>query len=362
MTRSEHRSNLRRWMLGACAAAAITGLAACGGDDEKKPAAAADTPATTEQAAARTPAEIVAGKPLEGKTIAFISGAPIEYYTLSAKSATMAIEQLGGTAKVLNSNGDPQKELANVQTAITQGVDGLIMIPLSTAGEKAELQQLANAKIPAVMLYGHDKTLEEYGDGFVQVDFEEYGRIVGEQMKKVVPEGDVAIITGLPGRAEVPQGSAGLRAGFGDDDRIVAEVPGDWDRQKAFAQTKSLMTKYPDLKGLMVQNDDMAIGAITALGSKTDQVAVSSMNGSPEGFAAFKAGKIKVLAGNSVPIEAGQAVRYLVNAMAGNQNQPKLCFTQTQILDPDDAEAAKAWLPTPELIATGLEKPCANAE
>jgi ABC-type sugar transport system substrate-binding protein len=72
----------------------------------------------------------------------------------------MAVEQLGGTVIEYDSAFDPTKEQTNVRAAITQNVDGVIMIPLSTAGTKTSLELLNAANIPAVMLYGWDPSFE----------------------------------------------------------------------------------------------------------------------------------------------------------------------------------------------------------
>lgn len=262
-------------------------------------------------------------------------------------------------ARKYDSAFDPTTELANVRTAITQGVDGIIIIPLSTAGEQTELELLEEAGIPAVMLYGWDPSFEDMAAGFVQVDFFEYGKLIGEQFKELVPDGPVAIIQGQPGRNEILEGSNGFREGFGNDDVIVEELPANWSRQTAFEVTQTILTEHPDLAGIYVMNDDMAIGAVTALGDKISDVVVGSMNGSPEGLQAVEDGTISVMAQNSIPIESAQAVRILAYAIQGLVSQPKPCFTPIQIVDLESPDLM-TWEVTPELIEEGLNTPCTN--
>jgi ribose transport system substrate-binding protein len=269
----------------------------------------------------------------------------------------MAVEQLGGTVIEYDSAFDPTKEQTNVRAAITQNVDGVIMIPLSTAGTKTSLELLNAANIPAVMLYGWDPSFENLAAGFVQVSFFDYGRLVGEEFKKLVPNGPVAIILGQEGRNEVLDGAKGFREGFGNDGAIVEEIAANWDRQKAFEATKTIMTAHPDLKGLYVQNDDMAIGAVNALGDKVKDVVIGSMNGSPEGIDQYTQGNFKVLAQNSIPIESSQAVRILAYAIGGQASLPKPCYTPIQIYVPGSPDAL-TWAITPELITKGLNTPC----
>jgi ribose transport system substrate-binding protein len=343
-------------------------LAACGSSEstetETSAATAESSPmesaaaSAEETVAAESGPSTISGTPLAGKTIALVSGGPIEYYTTSLAASKMAVEQLGGTVIEYDSAFDPTKEQANVRTAITQQVDGLIMIPLSTAGTETALDLLNAANIPAVMLYGYDSSFVDKAAGFVQVDFFEYGKIVGEQFKQLVPEGPIAIILGQEGRNEVKQGSDGFREGFGNDAVIVDEIPANWDRQAAFETTQTLMTAHPDLKGIYVQNDDMAIGAVTALGDKISEVVIGSMNGSPSGIEEFAKVNFKALSQNSIPIESAQAVRILSYAINGQASLPKPCYTpiQNYVPGPD----ALTWAITPELVTEGLNTPCAE--
>lgn len=339
-------------LLTAVIALALT-VAACGGDDNGaatgSESKAADTTKTT----------AAESKPLEGKTIAYIKTGPLEYYELSAKGAEMAIEELGGTARVYNSNLDAQKELANVQDAVTQQVDGIVLFPLTAASEMSALRVANRGNIPISVLYGYSPELEDKAAGFAQVDFVNYARELGTAFKDIVPSGDVAIISGAAGRSDVTDFDKGFREGFGDDSRIVQTIDGGYQRQKAFSAAQDLIAKYPDLKGLVVGNEDMAVGAIKGLGSKIDQVAVASQNGSDQGNKLLEDGTLKISVGASPSEEAAIAVRLLAKEIAGEKNDPKLCNTPYALNTPGDIKST-AWTPTAELIRAALEVPCAN--
>ena len=46
---------------------------------------------------------------------------------------------------------------------------------------------------------------------------------------------------------------------------LVQWVAGDWDRTKAYNQTREMLIAHPDINGVWCANDDMAMGAIQAL-------------------------------------------------------------------------------------------------
>ena len=275
----------KRWVFSLAAVLALAvGLAACGSSSSSSSSSSSEPTTSTEESSSTSGGS--SEKPLEGKTVAYIQTGSLEYYEYSAEGAKTAIEALGGSADVLNSELDPQKELANVQDAITKQVDGIVLFPLSDASEKAEVKLAHDAGIP-ISIVGIIPLKEVQPDiaGDAAVHFMDYAKVLGEAFAEVVPSGQVAMITGLEGRQEVAEFKQAFAEGFGDSSRIVEEVDGEYLRPKAFALTQDIMAKYPELKGLVVQNEDMAVGAVQALGSKISQVAVTSQNGSPRNTA-----------------------------------------------------------------------------
>jgi ribose transport system substrate-binding protein len=276
---------------------------------------------------------------------------------LSAKGAEEAIVALGGTAKLFNSSFDAQKELANVNDAIAQGVDGIVLFPLSDASAKAELKLANDAGIPMTVLYGYSEEVAPLGAGFVQIDFFNYAEALGAAFAKEVPTGPVAIISGQLGRSEVTAFREGFIKGFGGDaSRIVEEVAADYSRQKALNAAQDIITKHPDLAGLVVGNEDMAIGAYAGLGDKASQVKIATQNGSPEGNAYLEEGKFSVTVGGSPSQESALAVNLLNQAINGNPVTSKLCLTPWAVNTSTDIQSVD-WIPTPEIITGALQIP-----
>jgi ribose transport system substrate-binding protein len=344
-------SHHRRWAgLASATVCLVLAVGACGDDDDSS-----DDGSTTGGGNAAA-----AAAPLDGKTIAYIETGPIPYYEYTKQGIEQAAEQLGGTAKTYNSNFDPQKELANVQSAITQKVDGIVLEPLSAATTKAALRLTNRAEIPTVVLYGYSEDLEDEAAGFQQTNFADTGGAAGKELKRLVPSGDVAVITGTQGRGDAEGFTAGFKETFGDDSRIVAVVDGDYDRQKAFKAAQDIITKHPDLKGMFVHNEDMSLGVLQALGGKAKDVAIVTQNGSPEGLEAVREGRIKATVAWSPSAEGAMAVRALGEAVAGEEPAQKLCLTPFVISTPDDPDDSVPWPPTSETIGEALETPCAE--
>src|SRR5205807_4911453 len=75
---------------------------------------------------------------------------------------------------------------------------------------------------------------------------------------------------------------------------IVAELPGDGQKEKGYKVAQDALEAHADLAGIFAINDLSALGAYSALekASKTDQVKIIGYDGQPEGKQAIKEGKI----------------------------------------------------------------------
>ena len=290
--------------------------------------------------------------------IAYIRPTNEPYYKFGSDGAKLMAEKLG--VKVLGYVSDmkPEREIASVEDAITQDVDGIIIMSVSSSSLASGINKAYEAKIPVFMLYGFNPDLADKIVGAVQADGIRSGNIMGKWVAGNVPEGEIAVIMGLPGRGDAEAYRDGFVAEVKKNPklRVVASVPGDWNRQKAFNQMQNLITGYPNLKAVFVQNEDMALGAIKALeeAGKADQVKIVSQNGAPYGLDSIAAGGIKATVGWSPSQEAALAVRMLVHHIKGKK-VPKLTSTPMKIITKDNIGEAVPWEPTEASMNATME-------
>jgi ribose transport system substrate-binding protein len=281
--------------------------------------------------------------------IAYIRPTNEPYYKFGHDGAEMMGKALD--VKVLGYISDmkPEREIASVEDAITQQVDGMVLFSVSTSSLAAGIKKANAANIPIFMIFGYNPELMDKMVGTIQADCNLSGSIMGTWVAENVPEGEIAVIMGLPGRgdAECYRDSFIAEATKNPKLKVVASVPGDWNRQKAFNQMETLITGYPNLKAVFVQNEDMSLGAIRALkeAGKEDQVLIVSQNGAPYGLESIAAGGIKATVGWSPSQEAQLAVRMLVEHLRGTK-VPKLTITPMKVITKANVDEAVPWEPT----------------
>jgi len=282
--------------------------------------------------------------------IAYIRPTNEPYYKFGFDGAKMMADALGVELYGYISEMKPEKELNAVEDAITQKMDGIVLMSISQTSIESSVNTAFDAKVPIMMLFGYSDALKDKMVGSVQGDGKVSGKFIGQWVAKNIPAGQVACIMGQPGRGDAEMYRDAFVAQLKDNPKLtyVGDLPGDWNRQKAFSQMQNLITSYPDLKACFVQNEDMALGAIQALkeAGKDKQVAIVSQNGAPYGLESIAADGIKATVGWSPSQEAALALRTLVNYIRGEKNQPKLTITPMTVITKANVNAATPWEPT----------------
>jgi ABC-type sugar transport system substrate-binding protein len=282
--------------------------------------------------------------------IAYIRPTNEPYYKFGYDGAKMLADTMGIELYGYISELKPEKELNAVEDAITQKMDGIVLMSISQTSIESSVNTAYNAKVPIMMLFGYSEALKDKMVGSVQGDGKVSGRTIGKWVAANIPEGKVACIIGQPGRGDAEMYRDAFLSTLKENPKLVyvGDLPGDWNRQKAFTQMQNLITSYPDLKACFVENEDMALGAIQALkeAGKDQQVAIVSQNGAPYGLESIAADGIKATVGWSPSQEAQLALRTLVESIRGKKDQPKLTITPMTVITKANINAATPWEPT----------------
>lgn len=293
--------------------------------------------------------------------IAFIRTGPDPYYQYGQQAAVKAMQQMGGTMPTYYSNNEQAQELANVEDAIAAHADGILMYTVSLSAGSADAAKAKAAHVPIFFIYGYNKKIMPQMAGDIQANPVLLTKPSGQWVARHVPSGEVAIITGLLGRGDAELYAQGFKDGMAQNPKltIVAQLPGDWSRQKAYNAAQSVITQHPNLKALCVSNDDMAVGAILALkrAGKLAQVKVVSQNGAPYGLDAIRKGELQATDNLSPSQEAIAGLRLLVGVIQGKVQPGHLYYTPLTFITRDNITAAVPWDPTPAVVRRFMSAP-----
>lgn len=101
---------------------------------------------------------------------------------------------------------------------------------------------------------------------------------------------------------------------------MVAQQPADFDRTKGLDVMTNLLQSNPGVTGVFAENDEMALGAIKALGAKAGkEIKVIGFDGTPDGLKAIQAGTLNASVAQQPQILGQQAVQGALKAAKGEK-------------------------------------------
>ena len=184
---------------------------------------------------------------------------------------------------------DPAVQINQVETLLTQGVDAMVIIPvdISTIGPIVNSCKEANVPIVVVNRLPEPEFVEQI-DVYVGSESIQAGIMQAEWVVEALPEGGkVAIITGMPGHEAALMRTEGNKQIFAkyENIEIATETTGKWDRALGMQVAENWYQAYPDLKAVVANNDEMAIGALLAaqaLGIKDEELIIAGVDATPD--------------------------------------------------------------------------------
>jgi erythritol transport system substrate-binding protein len=265
------------------AGAVLISLAACGGGSNGAGGEAA--PSGT------------AGGGEAGGPIAVITVDPSNpYWKAQIDTAAAEFQKLGYQPTTSAHENDPDTQNQLIETAINDKVKGVLLDPAGADESVAAVQKLVDANIPAVLI---NAEISQTGLAKAQiVSNNAQGATVGaEEWAKVMNyKGTYVELLGKPSDNNAQVRSDGYKSVISQypDLKQVGKEIANWDRQEGQEKMESLLSKNPDVQGVIAGNDEMALGAINALKEKGKlaDVKVLGFDGNNDAVAAVKKGEM----------------------------------------------------------------------
>ncbi len=167
---------------------------------------------------------------------------------------------------ILDAEYDVNKQVSQVEMAISSGADAIILTPVDSTTADAMTDMCKEADVPLICA----QTPADSGyDVWVGSDHTISGQLQGEWIAKTLNgKGNVAIIYGMLGNDATNKRWDGAKSVLEQYEgiNIVAEATGKWERNEGMKLMENWLQSDigPTLNAVIGGNDEMAIGALLA--------------------------------------------------------------------------------------------------
>ena len=176
-----------------------------------------------------------------------------------------AAKELGAEVNVQNANGDANEQITQVEYFIKKKMDVIVIIPVDSSNLTEVVEK---AKKAGIKVIAYDRLLNHAGaDLYISFDNEQVGRMMGEALVEVIPEGgNLIMIQGPTTDHNVSMIYEGfMQAIEGHEYQMTGSINAEgWKPEKAFEFLDGL-DGLEKVQGVMCGNDSLAGLAIRAL-------------------------------------------------------------------------------------------------
>lgn len=198
-----------------------------------------------------------------------VPGLNFPFFVHMLKAMKSEVAKLGATSSESDGQNNAPKQTADVEAALTKGVDGIVISPIDVSAMAPALTEAVDAKVPVVTI---DRRVTGVKGilAHVGADNVKGGEAQGQWLMDTFPNGATLInLQGQPGASPAIDRNKGLHNvldAHKDKYKFVAEQTANFARDQGLSVTEGLLASQstpPDV--IVCANDDMALGALEAV-------------------------------------------------------------------------------------------------
>lgn len=243
-----------------------------------------------------------------------------EYTKRFANAAQMQAEEMGVELQFYDGNYDASRQNSQIEDMIRNEVDGILMIPQNSQSCVEGAETASKAGIPTVSV--NTRVNSNQVVSHIGSDDVEAGEMVVESVAGALDgTGNVVILEGPIGQSAQIERLKGMK-------KLLKEYPGlhvigcktaNW----SFLEAKNIMKKwlqtFDRIDAVIAENDDMALGALEALGEAGKDICVVGVDGSEEGLMAVHEGRMYMTVFQNAEEQSRKALEVLLKYIKGEE-------------------------------------------
>ncbi len=256
-----------------------------------------------------------------GTVVLAVSTQTNPFFVQLVNGAKAEAKTKGVNLQVQDASDDAATQANQISNAISTGAKVVIVNPTDSDAVAPSVKALNKAKIPVIAV---DRSASSGTvDSFIASDNVAGGAQAAKELATIMGgKGDVIQLQGTPGTSA----SRDRGKGFTDEIakypniKVVAKQTANFDRSKALDVTTNLLQAHPEATGLFAENDEMGLGAISALGPKAGKsVKVVSFDGTADGLKAVAAGTLGATIAQQPALLGKTAVDQAADLLSGKK-------------------------------------------
>ena len=275
------------------------------------------------------------------------------FFKTEAEVASKTAKELGYEVKMVSHDDSPVKQKELLETAISDKAAAIICDNAGADATVAAVKSAYDNNIPTFLI---DREINEQGIAIAQIVANNYQGAKGAAevfVEAMEESGEYAELFGIDSDTNAKTRSTAFHEVIDQypDMKMVAVQTANWDQNLAYSKMETILQSYPNLKGVISGNDNMAVGAAAAIKAAGKTLKIIGVDGSNDARDEILAGNMTATAMQPAALISEVAVKQADQYLkTGTTGQPEKQLIDCIIITASDRSTLPSQFASPERI------------
>ena len=263
------------------------------------------------KAATATPTDTTAAKVSVGLSVSTLNN---PFFVTLVDGAKAKAQELNVDLTVVDAGDDAAKQVNDIDDLISKNISVLIVNPVDSDAVAPAVKAAKDAGIKVVAV---DRAVNgETVDCQIASDNVAGAKMATQYLEELVGKGaKVAELQGVPGASATVDRGKGFHEVADADLDVVASQTANFNRAEGLTVIENILQANPVIKGVFAHNDEMALGALEAIGDKG--IVVVGFDATDDAKAAVEAGTLAATIAQRPDLMGATAIEVAVKLASG---------------------------------------------
>ncbi len=236
------------------------------------------------------------------------------FFVTLSQGAKDKAKETGVDLIVVDAGDDAAKQTSDIEDLISKNISVLIVNPVDSDAVAPAVKDAIAKGIKVISLDRVVNGVEV--DSAIASDNVEGAKLATEYLVSLIGEGSkVAELQGTSGSSATIDRGAGFHKVADKQLDVVASQTANFNRSEGMTVMENMLQSNSDIKGVFAHNDEMALGAVEAIGSRN--IAVVGFDSTDDAVAAIKKAKMVATVAQKPDLMGQTAVETAIKLING---------------------------------------------
>lgn len=236
------------------------------------------------------------------------------FFVTLSEGAEAKAKELGVTLIVADAGDDSAKQTNDIEDLVSRGIKVLIVNPVDSDAVAPAVESAISKGVKVISV---DRVVNGVDvDCSIASDNVAGAKLAAEYLVELAGEGAKCVeLEGVNGASATIDRGQGFHEVADSKLNVVASQTANFNRAEGMTVMENLLQAHPDVKCVFAHNDEMALGAVEAVGSK--DIVIAGFDATDDAVAAVREGRMAATVAQKPDLMGATAVEMAQKLMAG---------------------------------------------